>query len=184
MASKWLTAAALAALALRVGTADAQAGVGISAGLSAARGDFGDIVDNGYHVTGIIALGGRSAPAGLRLEGTFSEFNYKGILGSTDAKARLLYGTANIVLAKSGDAGPYVIGGFGVYRATAECDLCSASSTKGGVNGGVGFRWGLSGFSAFLEARYHYIAGASDPTNGGDNTSNTTFIPISFGVRF
>jgi hypothetical protein len=184
MASKWLTAAALAALALPVGTANAQAGVGLSAGLSIPRGDFGDGVDNGYHITGLIALGGRSAPAGLRLEGTFSEFNYKGVFAVNNAKARLLYGTANVVLATSGDAGGYVIGGFGVYRATAECDVCTTSSTKGGVNAGVGYRWGLSGFSAFLEARYHYIAGASDPTNGGVKGSNTAFIPISFGLRF
>jgi hypothetical protein len=41
----------------------------------------------------------------------------------------------------------------------------------------------LTGFSAFAEARYHYIAGPSDPTNGGIKSS-TQFIPISFGVRF
>jgi hypothetical protein len=34
-----------------------------------------------------------------------------------------------------------------------------------------------------LEARYHYIPGASDPANGGVKSS-TRFIPVSFGLVF
>jgi hypothetical protein len=185
MSRKLLTAAALAAFALPAATARAQAGLGLAAGLSLPKGDFGKVTDAGYHVTGLIGIRAATAPVGLRLDGSFSEFNYKASLGGrSGAKARLLYATANVVLTSSGNSAPYVIGGFGIYHATAVCDVCTTSSTKGGFNGGVGYRFALTGFSAFLEARYHYITGASDPTNGGVKSSSTQFIPISFGVRF
>lgn len=183
MSWKLLTAAAIAAFALPVSTARAQIGLGLAAGLSVPQGDFGKVAESGYHVTGLIAVGAPLIPVGLRVEGSFSEFNYKGSLGGDGEKARLLYATANAVLTSPGIIAPYLIGGFGIYHATAVCDLCTTSTTKGGINGGVGFRFGLTGFSAFAEARYHYIAGPSDPTNGGIKSS-TQFIPISFGVRF
>src|SRR5512132_279892 len=184
MSCKLLTAVTLAAFALPATTARAQIGLGLAAGLSVPQGDFGKVAESGYHVTGLIAVGAPIIPIGLRVEGSFSEFNYKGSLGGNGEKARLLYATANAVLTSPGIIAPYLIGGVGIYRASAVCDLCTTSTTKGGFNGGVGFRFGLSGFSAFAEARYHYIGGPSDPTNGGVEGSSTQFIPISFGVRF
>jgi hypothetical protein len=56
-------------------------------------------------------------------------------------------------------------------------------SNKVGYNGGVGLRAGLFGLSAFVEARFHFIPGASAPTTGG-LTTNTQFIPLSVGVTF
>jgi opacity protein-like surface antigen len=185
MSRKALVVAALLAVALSSGTARAQAGFGLAAGLSAPMGDFGKIADAGYHVTGLMSYAPRLSPAGLRVEGSFSEFNYNSTIFSSaqSAKARVLSATANAVLASPGVMGPYVIGGVGVYRASAECSTCSSTSTKGGINVGGGFRFALTGFSAFLEARYHYIPGASDPTNGGIKSS-TQFVPISFGLVF
>jgi len=181
--SRKLLTAALAVLALPVATAQAQMHYGVAAGLSAPEGDFGKVADAGYHVTGLVTVSAPLAPVGLRVEGSFSEFNYKSTLSSTSAKARLLSATANAVFASPGIMGPYLVGGLGIYRASAECSGCSTSSTKGGFNGGAGFRFGLSGFSAFLEARFHYIPGASDATTGGVKSS-TQFIPISFGLTF
>lgn len=183
MSWKLLTAAALAAFALPAPTARAQIGLGLAAGLSVPQGDFGKVAKSGYHVTGLIAVGAPLIPIGLRVEGTFSEFDYKASLGGNGEKARLLYATANAVLTSPGIIAPYLIGGVGIYHATAVCDLCTTSNTRGGFNGGIGVKFGLTGFSAFAEARYHYIAGPSDPTNGGIKSS-TQFIPISFGVRF
>ena len=37
----------------------------------------------------------------------------------------------------------------------------------------MGFRWPLSGFAAYGEARYHFV------TN-----SDARFVPISFGLQF
>lgn len=181
MSRKLQLAAALAVLALPVVTARAQIGLGVAAGASAPMGDFGKAVESGYHVTGLLTLGVPLLPVGGRLEGSFSEFNYKAV--SNGAKSRILSATANGTLSTPGLIGPYLIGGVGIYRATAECTGCNTSSTKVGYNGGGGMKIGLAGFSVFVEARYHYVPGASDPTNGGVKSS-TQFIPVSVGVTF
>lgn len=181
MARKLLTAATLVLFALPM-TIQAQLHLGIAGGLSAPVGDFGDIADAGYHLTGMLAVSVPAAPIGLRLEGSFNEFKYKSGLLSTNAKARLWSATANGVLSSPGIIGPYLIGGLGIYNAS--CSECSSSSsTKAGFNGGVGLKLGLTGFSAFVEARYHYIPGGSDATTGGTKSS-TQFIPVSVGVTF
>src|SRR5689334_1456720 len=99
---KLLTVAALAAFALPSAPAQAQIGLGIAAGLSVPKGDFGKVTDAGYHVTGLIALRPATAPVGFRLDGSFSEFNYKASLGGSGVKARLPYATADAVLTSSG----------------------------------------------------------------------------------
>lgn len=176
--------ASVVALALAIaGSAQAQKGIGIAAGWSLPTSDFGDAVNSGYHVTGLFNVSKHDSPIGLRVDGTFSEFDFKSIPGLGDAKARLIYGTANIVLSAQGGMGPYALGGGGVYRSSAECDGCTTSSTNGGFDAGVGYRFGLSGFSAFLEARYHTIPSGSDATTAGTKKA-TSFIPISFGLIF
>ena len=164
-------------------TGRAQSGIGIAAGWSAPVSDFSDAVNSGYHVTGLFNVSKKSSPIGLRFDGTFSEFDFKSIAGATGAKARLVYGTANIVLSARGGMGPYVLGGGGVYHSSAECSGCTTSSTNGGLDGGVGYRFGLSGFSAFLEARYHTIPSGSDATTAGTKKA-ASFIPVSFGLIF
>src|SRR5262245_36806751 len=179
--SRKLVTAALAMFAIPLLDVGAQVGVGVAAGVSAPVGDFGKAAESGYHATGLLTIGVPLMPVGARLEGSFSEFNYKAF--SNDAKARILYATANGELSAPGIIAPYVIGGVGMYHSTAECAGCTTSSTKIGFNGGGGLKIGLAGFSAFVEARFHYIGGASDPTNGGVKSS-TQFIPISAGVSF
>jgi hypothetical protein len=169
------------ALALPVGASGAQVGLGVAAGPSMSHGDFGKVANSGYHVTGLLTIGIPLAPVGGRVEASFSEFNYK---GATDVKARIVSVTANAEVSAPGLLGPYLIGGIGMYHSTAECSSCTTSGTKVGYNGGVGLKIGLAGFSAFVEARYHYIAGPNDPTNGGVSGASTQFIPISFGVTF
>ena len=139
MSRKLLTAATLAVFALPAATAQAQIGYGVAAGLSAPRADFGSVADAGYHLTGLMTFSAPLAPVGLRVEGSFSEFNYKSSLVTTSAKARLLSATANAVLSSPGIMGPYLIGGLGIYRASSVCSTCSTSSTKLGFNGGAGF---------------------------------------------
>lgn len=51
----------------------------------------------------------------------------------------------------------------------------SRTQTKFGLNGGVGLRFQLTGFSTFIEARWHTIF-----TEG----SNAQMVPISVGITF
>ena len=183
MTRKLFAIAAIAALVLPVTAVQAQVGFGVAGGYSKPVGDFNKIAESGYHVSGLVNIGIPLAPIGFRLEGTFSEFDYKGALSANGAKARILSATGNAILSTPGLLGPYFIGGLGIYRATAECSTCSKSSTKVGFNGGAGFKVGLAGLAVFAEARYHYIPGDSAPTTAGIKSS-TQFIPVSVGITF
>ena len=175
MSRKLMTVAALAAFAIPAAAAHAQMGYGVSAGLSAPTGTTGNSVDAGFNVNAMLTFAAPLSPFGVRVEGGFNQFNFKSTILS-GATFRVLSGTANVILTQPGIMGPYAIAGLGLYDASTSCSGCTSnSSTKVGFNGGAGFRFGLSGFSAFIEARYHYI-----PVSGG----NTSFIPISFGVTF
>jgi hypothetical protein len=174
--------AAVCALAA-LSPARAQSGLGIAAGGSFPTSDFGRVADPGYHITGLAHIAKHDSPFALRLDGTFSQYNYPSDLHVPDASTRLLYGTANLVISATGGMGPYVIGGAGIYYSAAECTGCTTSATNGGYNAGGGLRFALSGFSAFVEARYHVIPGGSDPTTAGTK-KNAAFVPISFGLIF
>jgi hypothetical protein len=177
MSRKLLMVAALAVIALPVATAHAQMGFGAAAGLSAPMGDFKNGVDAGYHVTGILNFSAPLAPVGFRGEVSFNQFSFKSSAGlGTDAKDNILSGTANAVVSTPGMMGFYGIGGIGMYRGSCSgCGVTTDAENKFGFNAGAGFKFGLTGFSAFVEARYHSIS-----TTGG----TTAFVPVSFGLIF
>jgi hypothetical protein len=179
MSRKLLTVAALAVFALPFATARAQLGYGVAAGLAAPTGNLKNSVDMGYNVAASLLFLPPLAPVGFRFEGMFNQFNYKSTVVPS-AKFNVLAGTANVMLTQPGIMGPYLIGGLGMYRSSASCSGCTGSSSNFGFNGGGGFRFGLSGFSAFAEARYHYVTGTASATSPG----SYNFIPLTFGVTF
>jgi hypothetical protein len=186
MSRKLSIVAAVAAFALPVATAHAQLGFGVAAGLSSPTGDFGKAVDAGYHVTGLVNVSAPLAPVGFRGEVSFSQFNFKSSTGfGSSAKSNVVAGIANAVVSTPGMMGLYGIGGLGMYHLSSSgitCAGCSSSSSnKIGFNAGAGFKFGLSGFSAFVEARYHRF---SNGTSNGVDLGTTSWIPISFGVTF
>jgi hypothetical protein len=177
MSRKLLMVAALAVIALPVASAQAQLGFGAAAGLSVPLGDFADVASSGYHLTGIVNFSAPLAPVGFRGEVGFSQFGVKSGIGApSDTKFNMLSGVANAVVSTPGMMGVYGIGGLGMYRMSTSCSGCASdATTKVGFNLGAGIKFGLSGFSAFAEARFHSVA-----TEG----SSTNFFPISFGVTF
>jgi hypothetical protein len=184
MSRKLLVVAALAAFALPAASAQAQLGFGVAAGLSAPTGDFGKSFSSGYHVTGLVNVSAPLAPVGFRGEVTFNQFGVKSGTGApSDLKANILAGTANAVVSTPGMMGFYGIGGLGIYHHSGSCSGCTSNSTnKFGYNAGAGFKFGLSGFSAFVEARYHTFSGDKDPITG--IAPKFSWIPVSFGVTF
>jgi opacity protein-like surface antigen len=181
MSRKLLVVAALAAFALPAASAQAQLGFGVAAGLSAPTGDFGKSFSSGYHVTGLVNVSAPLAPVGFRGEVSFNQFGVKSGIGApSDLKANILSGTANAVVSTPGMMGFYGIGGIGMYHNSSSCSGCASDSeNKFGFNAGAGFKFGLSGFSAFVEARYHTFSNGT--ANGGGSTS---WIPVSFGITF
>ena len=184
MTRSLLSAAALLALSFAAAApARAQAHVGISAGASFPTGDFGTAADNGFNLNGLVDVAPPLSPIGFRAEVGWNGFKVQG------DKANIINGTGNIVLTTPTmfvAAKPYLIGGIGVYNvrySTSNQALSqilggsSSSQTSVGFNGGVGFKSTLGGLGAFLEARYVSITGK----NGG---TNTTYIPVTFGLTF
>jgi opacity protein-like surface antigen len=176
----FLIAAGLAASIAVARKVQAQASpiaFGITAGATKATGDFGNAVDLGYHVGGLVQWTGPELPIGIRGDVVYHRFSEKGSGGGT---ANILAGTVNGVWMFPIDAGapisPYLIGGVGFYHLSVSCTGCTDNSAnKFGLNGGGGISFPLSGFSAFVEARYHHIF-----TDNG----STSMIPISVGIVF
>lgn len=147
---------------------------GVAAGATIPTGDFGNQAQTGYHGMVTLDIHPPLAPVGLRLDGMFNDVQYKSSF-ATSGNTQIWAATANVVLNPSGFAGPYAIGGLGVYHQVFPSTAIGAteSTTHAGLNAGIGLRFGLTGFYAFAEARYHKVL--DQPTQ---------FIPISFGLVF
>lgn len=154
----------------------AQARFGVAAGLVLPTGATADGLNAGYDVTGSVWVSPALSPVALRFDGMFNEFGFKtSLLGSnSDRKERVMAGIANAVLTAPGGVGPYLLGGIGFYGTS--CSGCGSGTSQSdvGLNAGGGYRFGLGGLSAQLEARYHYVLG----------NSKIRMIPLTFGVTF
>jgi hypothetical protein len=178
-ASTALAALLLVAPAARAG-AQMNAGLSIAAGATLPTGALGDVAKTGYHVTVGAELRNPISPLGFRLEGMFNEMDFDQV---SNVKARVIGGIANVVYTRSPAEGPYLIGGLGIYRTSATSDgrtIAFTESTNLGLNGGIGVRFALTGFSTFAEVRYHYITGGDVDGRGG----KASFAPFTFGVTF
>jgi opacity protein-like surface antigen len=172
--------AAVAMMAIAPASASAQMPINFGAlgGASIPIGDFGDVAETGWHLGGFLAFRPAMMPFGLRAEGVYHRFSAKDdVLLSADSRTINvnLNGLWEFSMAGS-PMQPYAIGGFGLYNSKATGDdVDDESSNDLGVNVGGGVRFALSGFSAFVEARYHNIF-----TEG----NSTQMIPLSFGFTF
>jgi hypothetical protein len=146
--------------------------LGISLGAAIPTGDFGDIYQTGYN--GTLSLGFQSAgsPIGIRLDGMYNKFPDRSDLVISRPDYRIIGGSANLVYALPGvGIRPYLIGGGGYYGQKADVEDAETFSDFG-LNGGIGASFQLSGFSTFIEARYHHIF----------SEEATQFIPVTFGI--
>lgn len=186
-------AAAAALLSLTLAPdAQAQAQMmphfGISAGASIPQSSFGDGVNTGYNVNGMINIGIPLSPLGFRGEVGWNRFDLSG--NNTSGNVRMVNGAVNVVLAPSTvmTAKPYFIAGLGLYNVkttgsgsggilTGAIPATSTADTRLGFNGGIGFAFGLGPVGTLLEARYVNV-------NSSDNGGSLSFVPISFGITF
>lgn len=161
---------------------------GISAGASIPQSSFGDGVNTGYNVNGLVNVGIPLSPLGFRGEVGWNRFDLSG--NSVSGNVRMVNGAVNVVLAPSTvmTAKPYFIAGLGVYNVKTSVNstggiisgnpFTSASSdTRLGFNGGIGFAFGLGSVGTLLEARYVNV-------NSSNNSGSLSFVPISFGITF
>ena len=183
LATRWpvtaILALALSGAPLAVAPAQLRASIGAAAGATFPRSGFGDRTNTGYHVMVTLGVHAPTVPLSVRIEGMYNEFDYNSdggaLFRSANRTARLLGATANGVLTSSGLLGPYLIGGAGVYQTTEARPAFGGTvgSNDLGGNIGGGFRFELSGFSAYGEIRYHWVG-----------NTDVRIIPITFGLTF
>jgi hypothetical protein len=177
------TLIALAAMAITASTSSAQStkpvSLGISAGATIPVSDLSDDYNTGYNGTVSLGFNSPGSPIGFRIDGMYNSLAHKDF-GFGSSNLRILSANANVVYALPGvGMRPYLIAGAGAYN--LQSDLTSGfsdnnSSTKLGLNGGIGVAFPLSGFNTFAEARIHHIF--------TDDNFSTTFIPVTFGISF
>ncbi len=166
----------IAALVVGASSAHAQSpiGFGVSGGAALATGSTLDDFNHGFNGTVSAFLGAPLTPLTLRIDGSYNKLSGRdGVptlgrdLGILGASANVQYGLGGIAVK------PYAVGGVGVY--STKLGDADRSGAKFGFNGGLGISFGLSGFQTFAEARYTRIS-----TDG----EATSFIPLTFGIRF
>lgn len=171
------TAAALVATLIAV-PASAQTSFMISAGAAVPIGSTADAYNVGYNATVGIGIKPPLAPLGLRIEGMINGLDVKNATLSGFKAQRIVAGIANVTISGAGMPLPmgYLIGGVGMYnqRPTGiSAGFSGSDETDVGFNAGAGINFPLTGFSTFLEARFHYIS-----------DSKQKFVPITFGLKF
>lgn len=177
MSRKMLAVAAFALMA-PVAMAQAQLSFGVAAGATLPNGDFKNSNETGYHLMATAGIHPPLAPVGFRADAMFHEL---GQVEPSTLKNRILGLTANAVLSMPGAIvlSPYVIGGAGMYNLKSSAPN-STSSSELGANIGAGIKFGLAGFGAFGEIRFHNVF----VDDGAGGTTSLRFIPVSFGVMF
>jgi hypothetical protein len=164
-------------LVLGASTADAQFAspirFNVHAGAALPVGDIGDGLDMGFRVGAGLELRPALSPVGLRVDGAFDRMGFEGGGGNLTIWSV----TGNAVVAPM--ASPlYFIGGIGFYSTDVNDDDfpdLDDTETDFGFNIGAGFTLPLTGFSTFIEARWHNI---------NTEIESTQYIPIVFGIRF
>jgi outer membrane protein with beta-barrel domain len=151
----------------------------LGGGVDVPLGEFDDAVKLGFHGLAGVSVVPTNWPVGIQVDGNYGQFNDDTPL---DRKFQLIYGTANVVYkfmtAEESRFHPYLIGGGGVYNVKPkgdDVDPLADSETKFGINAGAGFDIKAGSAGLFVEGRFHDVF-----TSG----SNTTFIPLTVGVRF
>jgi len=159
--------------------AQRRTSVGFAAGASVPVGDLGDATSTGFHALGTLAISGSaSTPLGFRVDGMYNSLSGK----SSGPDLTIWTVNGNLVFAFPGmTATPYIIGGAGWYNVGTDEDDVD-SSNNFGLNGGIGARFALSGFSTFAEVRFHNIFGETDEIT--DERPSLRVIPLTFGILF
>ncbi len=203
-------AATLFVAAAQLGAQGARSGVavGIMGGATIPVSDYKNVANTGWNLGALLDLGRNAGPFGIRLEGAYHGFGDKDVVttggGSTTFTFSNKYSivNGNIDLTFGVPVGtspirPYLIGGVGAYylKNSPEClgnVSCpfgkSESATKFGLNGGGGVEFGLAGFSAFVEARYHNVFTALPDLDclgkSGCGRVGAKLVPLTFGLKF
>ena len=147
--------------------------IGFAGGATVPTGVLGDAASTGFHLLGTVSISGTAtSPLGFRVDGMYNSLSGK----SSGPDLTMWTVNGNLVYAFPGGlaATPYLIGGAGWYNMKADEDEAESTSDFG-INGGIGVRFPLSGFSTFAEVRFHNVFTEDE---------SARIIPITFGIVF
>ena len=165
--------AALPAAAVAQSTSNMQ--LNIAAGAAFPTSTFGDANDVGYSLIVGIGTMPRGSQIGFRAEGLYTEYSATGTSRTSHAGGLPANAEFDLTQGNRSSANSlYLIGGLGWYQTKEELRFASLNSESNiGWNLGGGFRFPLTGFSAYLEARYHAVS-----------NTDVKFVPVVFGLVF
>lgn len=150
--------------------------IGISAGIAAPMGDFGDVADLGFVVGGQWSTG-LGEKLMLRINVDVSRYGINPDLA--DGNFLLIGGMANIVFPVPTESGfkPYLLGGVGMTNSKANVTGGGGgdSSTDLAFNGGAGFNFMMGSHTWFTEVKF-----VSVQTDG----TSLTYVPVTLGIKF
>jgi hypothetical protein len=177
-----------ASTAMAQGSSNSSASVvkfGLGGGLAIPLGTFDDANKLGWQGMALVRFRPAGSPVGFQVDGNYMQMKFEG--SPSVGKTQIIDGTANIVftIPTSDETRfkPYLIGGAGIYNIKANPDVGpSASVTKFGLNGGVGFDIGSGPAIFFAEGRFHNVFSGTINNIGG--TSSASLIPVTIGVKF
>lgn len=163
---------------------------GVMGGATIPTGDFDNVIKTGWNAGALLNFGFSNSPVGLRVDGSWNQMDYK-CTGCDGVKLRLIDATTDAVFS-FGSKSPaqfYLLGGIGVYnfKNTGDnnnFDFSTGSTTKFGLNGGVGVKFTSGPVAPFVEARYHYVFSGDNLNNGNGQSAKFQMIPISVGLTF
>jgi opacity protein-like surface antigen len=166
---------ALATLIAIPGLATGQGTVttyNLAGGIALPTGSYGDFNESGFSLIGGLGLAMPGTPLRFRGEASYSQFNHKSPFNNS-SRAGGFTGNAvyDFAMGPGAPVTPYAIGGIGFYG-TRNFDN-QDNVWNVGWNLGGGLRFPLTGFSVYVEARYHSVSSA-----------DVSFAPIVFGVSF
>jgi hypothetical protein len=149
--------------------------IGIGAGTSIPAGSFSDEYHAGAHVMVNLELNRPTSPLGFRLEGLFSSFTGRSVLGLRRSGERLAGVSACATYTVAGEeVRPYALGGIGLYGIRSQ-ESGAETHRDVGLNAGVGARFTIGHLRAFAEGRLHALPGSA---------TSLQFIPLTFGLTF
>jgi opacity protein-like surface antigen len=163
----------VAAVSLPATTRAQSANFSLAGGFSLANGDFGRRNDAGYSIGVGIGMTQAGSPLSFRADGIYNEFTSHFNEEKSQAGGIIASALYDFVM-KDASFVPYAIGGVGLYSTKEPSLFNDQSQTNVGWSLGAGIRFPLTGFSAYIESRYHSVS----------SSPGVAFAPVVFGLRF
>jgi hypothetical protein len=180
--------------------AASPARIGIMGGATFPRNqDMSNVFKTGWNAGAVITLGSPAFPLSFRIDGQWHQLGGKTItrpdVGDRTTDLRVIDGTADFQWMFGGKSGSgfYLLGGVGFYNLRGrivetpgnviggDVQTATLSATKFGWNGGAGYQFRLTGYSLFIESRYHAISHGHE-VDGSGSSKSMHIIPLDIGI--